>query len=296
MSGFNFAGGVLAATLIAAGQPVQAELVVVESSLTPGQYLGSGTTGGSFEGTLGLPQNFQINSATFSLTFADDQDGFESGPRTYTGEIEGVYSHVSAYYAGGNYIDNYSRDLVATYSEDRTGEQESVALSLGSGSVSSGAGSTTSSVSTSTAPDGYVGMSSYALGYSGHTEDYRCGFFSWCTRWVPGHYDVYITYSYERVTTTTTDWTGLVTVFGSITDAGVLAELANTRTLGFSLAVTGDLLFMEGGLTLDITENSVTDPGPSSVPEPSGYALILAGLAIAGVLRRRASTPARSPF
>lgn len=268
----------LSLALLSLSQVATAGIVTLNSSIANATHLSAGSVNGIFDGTSLLPENYQINSASFSFSFADDSDSFTQGNPYYLGTTYGAYNYSGGGY-NGNYYNYYNRNVTTQQSVQKTGQAESVNVSLAG--IASGAGETslTQSSSSSTVYQGqtYDGAS----GYNGYS--YSCG--NHCGGWSPGNWNYYYSNNYTQTTTNTQDWTGGFTIAGIITDQWILDQLNDFNTLEFSFLVGGDLYLTGGQLSLDVTE--IAPPPGNSVPEPSTTLLMLAALGGLAFSKRR---------
>jgi hypothetical protein len=147
--------------------------------------------------------------------------------------------------------------------------------------VGSGSTSSSQSISTSTSYLGqtYLGSS----GNSGYYYSYSCGNYG-CSGYQPGNLSYYYQNNYENLTTTTNNQTGTFNVSGTISDAGLLGEILNNKTLDFSLGVQGNLFLSSAQLRLDTTLLEITS---NNVPEPESGLLMLTALGALGLITRR---------
>jgi len=244
-------------------------------------YLGAGAHSGVFDGKALLPANFQVNGASFSFRFSDDQDGFSTGAPQLVGSAAGNYGLTSSYYNGNSYIYNYLRTVTAYQQVQRSGETEQVSVSLAGTNVGSGA--TALSQSSSTASSAAGQNLDYQTGYNGYTYYYGCGNRSTCSGWQPGSWSYYYSDTTNQTTTLTSDWTGDFEVSGALSDLSLLDPLLNNGELLYGLFVGGDLRLIGATLTLDITELAPA----GSVPEPASLALVAGAFGALAYSRRR---------
>lgn len=277
-------GAIGAALACLAATAAQAAPITLTGDLT-GNLAGGAHTG-LFDGSALLPANFQINSASFSFLFSDDQDGFSTGTPQATGSSAGGYTQTYNSYTNGNYYYTAVRSLTAYQQVQRTGEQESVSVSLAGTGVGSGATAQSQSSSSSSS---YVGLVyDYQSGYNGYSYTYGCGNRSTCGGWQSGSWTSYYNDTTNNLTTNTSDWGGDFEVAGTVSDLSLLDSLLASRELQYELLVAGDLRLIGATLTLDVTE--LEPLAANAVPEPGSLALALGALGGLAYRSRRRST------
>lgn len=279
---------VSAACLLLAA-PAHAVLVTFSgSSIANNTLLGAGAHGGSFDWSEVLRPDLQINSASYSFTFADNIDVLTTGSRVFT-ETQETPFRVHQQYGGGSsdQYTIYERNSTDVYTRTDSRVGEGATVTLGNASVAAGAGatSTTSTVMTG-AYSSYVGSSSYTTGTPGQSYSYTCGGTPLhpgrCSGYNGGSYYTYTTINLVTERVIVNDQTGTFTVSGSITDPALFAEMRAHQALTFSLGVWGDLTLSSASLTLDVSK------AVAPVPEPGTLASVGAGLAVMlGLARRR---------
>lgn len=238
------------------GSPGNGTTVYINDQTLPGIFL--------LNGNPLTPTNFAINSATFKFSFRDDPyppaDPFTVVSSTMTtGPSD--YHQVP----GTNNFVRYAHTKETTLT---TFEGESATLVFGATGVTVGIGSTQLfQISTST-----PGPTTTVLDLFDDTNNFY-------------------TETSSDSTAALDDYSGTFDIAGSITDAGLLAELLANRSLTISLAVLGDLDLVGSRLELDVSEVTI---GPNQIPEPGSISL--AGIALAGAFlaRRRACGVAKS--
>jgi hypothetical protein len=265
-------------------QASMATPITLNASFANGTVLGAGNHTGVFDGAGLFPSNYQINSASFVFDFADDQDSLSTGPAQFAGSSATGYTSNGYYYDGSNYRYEYVRSVTNYQTVQKTGQGESVSVSLGG--IAVGSGSTTMSQSSST-DSAYTGrVYETTTGQGGYYYTYGCGNHT-CGGWSPGYYNQYYADNTTQTTTTTTDWTGNFSVSGNITDQFILSQLLSTNQLQLGFSVAGDLALTGAHLYLDVSQTEPT----SDVPEPPTMLLMFAGLlGLVGWQRSKRST------
>lgn len=283
----RFRQSALSAALTCITSGAMATPVILNASIANNTHLDAGSHAGVFDGSSLLPAHFQINSASYSLVFADDQDILTSSPASITGATATGYSNAltSSYYNGlyTSYYYRAIRDLTTDLLIQITGESEGVSVVLAGQVVGSGAtqASTTSQTGAPQAQD-QVYEGSYS--YGGNAYLYSCGNRT-CTGYTNYVNTDYFANDYSQTTVNTLDYSGGFTVAGNLTDVASLNQLLDLRQLQLDLLVNGDLNLVSASLNLDITEIAAVDPG--AVPEPPEVMLGLAGLGAWRFSRRR---------
>ncbi|WP_296949674.1 PEP-CTERM sorting domain-containing protein [uncultured Massilia sp.] len=240
---------VLAAVCAMSNQAIAAPVALDGSIATA---LSTGTYNATFSGTAFLPADYTINSLKYSFTFRDDP----SDPWTTSQPKHDRTTSTGYYVESGIFNVTYGRDVDIYQTIQRTGERESVQLSLAGLLVGSGA--TAQSVTSATSD-------ASKRVYDGSD----CYFFC----------DYYYSNTTTHTTTVTTDWTGTFTISGTVSSKEILDKLLQDDQLLVSLKVDGDLKLTGASLLLDYTA--------TQVPEPSSILLALAGLGGLGFARRR---------
>lgn len=227
--------------------------VTLNGSIANGTLLNAGTYTSSFDGTSVLPTDYTINSASFSFSFLDNDDGLSYGNKV-TGNTNWSIKHYQNHY--------FWKAITTSYSVAAKGQKESVGLTLGG--VNYGSQQTASSTTTQTK---VVQGSTDYYGEGCH-NGYGCGY-------------IFGT-EYASTTTTTQDWTGAIAFAGVITNESIIDQILQNDLLSFSFNVGGNLFLTNAQLVLDITETPAGE-----VPEPSTIFLALAGVAGLAFSRRK---------
>lgn len=218
--------------------------------------MSTSTYNATFSGKSLLPQDYTINSLTFSFSFMDD------GSDTWTTSSPSVTSVSTGNYYSDGFL-TQTRDRTVNQTVNTTSEQESATLSLAGIQVGSGA---TTLKETISAP---------VLSSTTTTLD-KTSCFILCT--------YYYTDTNTYTTTDTKDWTGPFTISGTVTNQQILDKLLADDMLAVSLNVKGDLKLTAANILLDYTKVE-----SNKVPEPSSLMLAAGGLFGLGYARRRAA-------
>ncbi|WP_369093421.1 PEP-CTERM sorting domain-containing protein [Massilia sp. X63] len=271
----------VAAVLLGAASHAMAGVVQVSATGLPtNNYLTAGTYQGSFnlDGVLGLPSAYSIDSLSFSFKFVDDgADDFSS----LAGNATGSTTTFKVSGSGNNRIATTTTTTVVPVT--KTGEQESVKLSFGNVDFF---GQTSAATSTSDPVTTFQPAKDAGTVWA-KNNGVKC-----TTQEVIDHDASCKEVKHQTVeatqsTTTTTDYSGMFTIQGSL-----LANLLQDKALNFSFDIGGDLYLAAATLNVGFTEEA--KPAASvNVPEPTSVALFgiaLAGLAgLAGVRRKHSA-------
>ncbi|WP_313166234.1 PEP-CTERM sorting domain-containing protein [Massilia oculi] len=211
-----------------------------------------------------LPDNYTVNSLSFSFSFLDN-----GGTLKNLGTKQTAYD-ASAYklHSSSWFTDIYLRNVKATNTTTFASEQETASLSFGDLVLGQGA-------------TNYVESSKDKGSKTTRVVDSeRCVVF-WCE------------YKKSDVTTKsvelTKDYSGAFTISGVTTDQSIIDQLLGNGELALSLNIFGKLKLTGSEVLLDYTKVEAPTEEPGEVPEPSSVLLAGAGLAAIGFLRRRRS-------
>jgi hypothetical protein len=217
-----------------------------------------------FSGTSFLPENYTVNSLSFSFSFLDAGGTLKNQGTEQTGYSAAKYKlHSSSWFT-----DIYLRNVNVTNTTTYASEQEFAQLSFGD--LVLGKGNTN-----------YTEQSKDLGSKKERVIDSSDCFIVWCE------------YKKSDVTTTSLklikDYTGAFTISGVTTDQSIIDQLLSSGELALSLDIVGKLKLTASEVLLDYTEVETPAEEPSDVPEPSSVLLAGAGLAAIGFLRRRRS-------
>jgi hypothetical protein len=272
----------VAALALGACASASAASVSLNATGLSSNYLADGVYSGQFDGSSLLPAQFRVNSASFSFSFSDDVDSLMQQAYSNLGSTDSGYGYVGGQYnpaiGGISYV--FERAVHQYYSQQLAEAGESVKVQLGATNVAAGQGATATTTSyAETEISAGRSLESYSF-YPGYT--YSCGNF--CSAYhAPEEYSFYLN-NFDNVATTTVHANGAFVVSGTVTNTSLIQELIDTRALGFSLNVAGDLMLTSGRLDLDVTQ-------VSAVPEPDTMLLMLGGLGAVGYAARRRRKP-----
>lgn len=250
---FSVSAGFVA--MLSLTQASMAAPVTLYGSISDNSYLSAGSHDLIFDGRQSLSSQFQINSASFSFSFADDSDSYQS-----TGfQTTGVSYTDWVRYNQSSYL--FYRNSTTHVTDLNTGESEGADVIIDGSIVGSGATLMTES-SIFWERNTYLGATM--------TNGLYCPVPNYCVS------AYYTTTDYRERKTIFRDWSGGFSVSGVISDPSLLTQLLDTGLLNFNLNVTGDLLLTSSRLFLDVTE--ITQTTGNDIPEPQSLLLTLAAL------------------
>jgi hypothetical protein len=248
-----------------------ADVITVDDNLADNMLISSGqTVTGTFDinsalsGNSNYNQPYDIESATVSLKFTDDNDVAFSNSQTTT------------LYYNWNTCNGTQYQVQTTY-DYFVDQYDAVQLTVG----------------TQVSMDGtnwyeltlldYQTNYTYLTNVHNHYYYYGCNCDYWGCDTCSGYYTHYVYTNYQTNNYDNTEgYTGELTI-ASVLDTSNLNDLSLDGQIDFTVTGTaGDIVFNNGKLTADVT------PNPNPVPEPMTLALLGMGLAgLFGINRKR---------
>lgn len=240
-----------------------ASATVVEMKGSFASNLSNETYNATFSAKSLLPDNYTVNSLSFSFSFLDNGGTLKNLGTKQTAYDAGAYTLHSDTYL----TDIYLRNVKATNTTTYASEQETASLSFGDLVLGKGA----TNYREKTVDKGF--------------KDTRVIDSEHC-EWL-----VFCTYYKSDVKTKsvelTKDYTGAFTISGVTTDQSIIDQLLGNGELALNLNIFGKLKLTDSKVLLDYTKVETPVEEPGEVPEPSSVLLAGAGLAAIGFLRRR---------